>query len=403
MSKKPLTDAAIKALKPKDKMYKTSEGSVPGLQLIVYPTGKKVFRLGYLFNGTEQLITLGGYPEFSLAEARVMALSAKQQVAHGENPAAIKKASKEAVTAQETTFRVMTDRWLSKKQPGWSQVHIDDVKQKLNLHILPAIGSTPMADVTKLQVKQILDRLQAQAKYSTLKKVRNIISQIFRHALAEDAPGVVADWTVQLVNQYTAPEETSKHRAAITTPKEVGALMRAITAYSETSPVVAAALKFSALTFARPGEVRRAEWSEIDLEHELWRIPAAKMKMRQPHLVPLAKQTLAVLEMLRPLTGHSVYLFPAAWGGERPMSEGTVLAALRRMGYTKEQMCAHGFRGMASTLLNESGFNRDWIERQLAHAEQNKVRAAYQHSEFLANRKEMMQWWANRIEKLEMS
>ena len=189
----------------------------------------------------------------------------------------------------------------------------------------------------------------------------------------------------------------------MTMPQEVGALMRAIESYRSTSHLTALALHFSALTFARPGEVRQAEWPEIDWENKLWRIPASKMKLGQPHLVPLARQALEVLGELRQISGHKKYLSPASWGGERPMSEATVLAALRRMGFGQEEMSAHGFRGMASTLLHENSFNHAWIERQLAHSERNKVSAAYNHSEFLADRRKMMQWWADYLDGLRRS
>ena len=214
-----------------------------------------------------------------------------------------------------------------------------------------------------------------------------------------EIPGIEVDWASQLRGkQYSNPEP--KHRAAITTPKDVGKLMRAIEAYRDTSLVTSIAMRFSAFTFCRPGEIRHAEWTEIDWDEKLWRIPGSKMKMGQAHLVPLAKQALELLRELREITGHKKYLFPTTWGSQKPMSEATVLAALRRMDYDKEQMSAHGFRGMAATLLNEKGFNRDWIERQLAHSERNKVRAAYNHSEFLEDRRKMMQWWASYLDEL---
>ena len=240
--------------------------------------------------------------------------------------------------------------------------------------------------------------MQAQNKAVTLKKLRSIISQVFRHALEVEAPGVVADWTTQLRGrQYSRP--IPKHMAALTKPNEVGHLMKSILSYEEISLMTSLALRFSALTFARPGEIRQAEWNEIDWEHTLWRIPAEKMKMRQPHLVPLAEQTLEVLRRLQPITGHGRFLFPSSRSLEQPMSNATVLAAIRRMGFDKEQMSAHGFRGMASTILNERGWNRDWIERQLAHSEKNKVRAAYLHSDFLADRRKMIQAWADLLDK----
>ena len=284
MSRKALTDATLKALKPKKETYKLSDPAIPGLRVAVYPSGKRVFRYVYRFRGKEQLLTLGGYPAFSLAEAREAALKAKNQVERGENPAALKREMKQKPHTH--TFISLANEWLALREQEWSAVHIKDTKQKLDLHIIPAIGNTPMAEISKADTKAILDRLQAQGKAATLQKVRSIISQVFRHALDLEVPGMVADWTSQLRGrQYSRP--TPRHRAALIKPEEVGQLMKAIVAYEETSVITSLALRFSALTFARPGEIRHAEWNEIDFNDTLWRIPAHKMKMRQPHLVPL--------------------------------------------------------------------------------------------------------------------
>ena len=397
----PISDTALKALKPKDRFYKTAVGGdgVGGLHILVFPSGTKVFKLAYHFDGKAKLYTIGKYVEFSLSEARDRAREAKRLIAQGEDPSAIKKRSRTQAKAGTLTFQEVAERWLTLRQTEWSTVHLEDTRQKLSLHVYPVIGVYAIKDVGKVEVRGILDTLQAQKKAPTLKKVRGVVSQILRYAIDTEIPGVEVDWAAQLRGrQYSNPEP--KHRAALTTPKEVGSLMRAIDSYRDTSHLTAMALRFSALTFARPGEIRRAEWSEIDWEKKLWRIPAGKMKMKQPHLVPLARQSLEVLGELQAISGQKKYLFPAFWGGEQPMSEATVLAALRRMGFTKEEMSAHGFRGMASTLLHENGFNHDWIERQLAHSERNKVSAAYNHSEFLADRRVMMQWWGNFLDGL---
>ena len=398
MPAKNLTDSALKAFKPKDRPYKPSDGTIGGLHVVVYSSGKKVFRLTYAFHGKTKTLTIGSYPEISLAEAREKALEAKKQIQHGQDPNEVKKAAKEQPTADATTFRHIASKWLTLRKPEWSPVHFDDTDQKLNLHVLPRLGDIPIAAVSKADIKAILDTLQAQSKFATRKKVNSIISQVMQYALVLDTPGVVADFTQQLKRQYSTPPV--KNRAALTTPAHVGGLMRAIEAYNETSRITAIALKFSALTFCRPGEIRQAEWVEIDLTDNVWRIPESKMKAKQPLIVPLARQTQALLEHLRPLTGHSRYLFPSTRTPERPMSEATITVALRRMNFSKDEMCAHGFRGTASTLLNEKGFNRDWIERQLAHGPKDKVRAAYNHSEFLADRCMMMQWWADYLDEL---
>lgn len=394
MSEK-LTDIKIKSLKPKAKPYTVSDGTIGGLVVAVSTAGKKVFRLKYKFQGKAQQLTLGAYPTFGLADAREMAQAAKKQLAQGKDPATAKQAEKAKTRAGEATFRSVAGEWLASKQRAWSPVHLDDTVKKLELHVLPRFGDKPIAEVAKADIKPVLDTLQAQGKFATLKKVRSIVSQVLRHGIDTEIPGVVADWTTQLQRQYVSPVSRQTHRAAITDPRDVRRLIKAIDSYESTSLLTCLALRFSALTFARPGEIRHAEWSEIDWEAKLWRIPADKMKARKPHVVPLAQQTIAVLEELKPLSGHSKFLFPSVRAAGLPMSEATITAALRRMGYAKDEMCAHGFRGMASTILNENGKNRDWIEMQLAHSPRDAVRFAYNHAEFLKDREKMMQWWAD--------
>ncbi len=389
-----LTDTRLRTLKAKEKPYKVSDGTVGGLHVVVSKVGGKLFRLAYKFDNKHQLLTLGTYPTTTLAEAREKAQAAKKQLAQGVNPASTKRAEKTQIRAASVTFRSVAREWLAFRQPELSQAHWNDTKEKLELHVYPRFGDKAIAEVGKADIKTVLDTLQAQRKFATLKKIRTIVSQILRFAIDREHPGVV-DWAAQLQGQYPNPVSLQKHRAAITDPRQVKDLMLAIEGYAEISLLTCLALKFSALTFCRPGEVRHAEWTEFDFDNTLWRIPAEKMKAKQPHLVPLARQTLAVLEQLKSLSGHTRYLFPSVRTIERPMSEATITGALRRMGFTTEQMCAHGFRGMASSILNEQGVNRDWIERQLAHGPQDKVRAAYNHSEFLDGRRGMMQDWAD--------
>lgn len=402
MTRTILTETKLKSLKPRNKPYKVTDGKVAGMFVAVSTAGGISFRLGYKFDGKHQQLTLGQYPLFSLAEARDLAENARKQIAMGTNPAAAKKAEKTQVQASATTFRMVAGQWFALGQKTWAAVTEDDTHKRLEKYILPALGDQPIADITKDSIKPTLDSLYAQGKLQTLKKVRGTISQILRYAMDTEAPGVEKDWTEQLRRQYPNLTSREKHRAAIIDPRQAKGLMLAIEGYKETSMLTHLALKFSALTFARPGEVRHAEWCEIDWQNELWRIPAEKMKMRQPHFVPLATQTLEVLEQLEQLSGGGKYLFPSVRDASRPMSEATITAALRRMGYGKDEMCAHGFRGMASTLLNEKGQNRDWIERQLAHSASDAVRAAYNHADFLDGRRKMMQFWANYLDKLRM-
>ncbi|MDR3074030.1 MAG: integrase arm-type DNA-binding domain-containing protein, partial [Deltaproteobacteria bacterium] len=332
MPRDTLTDTKVKLLKPRNKPYRASDGTVGGLHVAVSTAGGKVFCLAYRFDGKWRLLRLGAYPVFSLDEARDLAREAKKQLALGVDPAAAKKAERNKILAAATTFRMVAADWLRWRQADLSAVSMDDAIKRLEKHVLPRLGDIPIAAVSKADIKAVLDVLQAQGKYEALKKARHSIAQILRYAIDQEMPGVEVDWTVQLHRQYTSPGARQKHRAAITKPKEIKGLMLAIEAYRESSRVTHLALKFSALTFCRPGEVRHAEWTEIDWDNKLWRIPAEKMKMRQPHLVPLAEQTLEILRELRPMTGHTRYLFPSVRSTERPMSEATVNAAIRRMG-----------------------------------------------------------------------
>ncbi|MDR2605501.1 MAG: integrase arm-type DNA-binding domain-containing protein, partial [Desulfovibrio sp.] len=297
MSEK-LTDTKIRSLKPEAKPYTASDGTVGGMVVAVSTAGKKVFRLKYNFQGKAQQLTLGPYPELSLAEAREMALEARRQIRQGIDPAAAKKAEKAKVKANGQTFQAVAEEWIAAQTPRWSAVHLDDVQKILNLHVFPRIGSQPIASVTKADIKAILDTLQAQGKIPTLKKVRSHISLILRHGIDTEIPGVTVDWTTQLRgSQYQMLRATN--RAAITDPSDARKLMKAIDSYESTSPLTCLALKFSALTFARPGEIRHAEWTEIDWDAKLWRIPANKMKMGKLHVVPLSKQAIDVLEQLK--------------------------------------------------------------------------------------------------------
>ena len=400
MATKTLTDMALKALKPKDKPYKISDGSVPGLIVGISTAGKKVFRLNFLFKKKSQVLTIGGYPELSLTDARKLAWGAKSKIKQGINPCAEKRANRAKAALEGQTFRMLADTWFAKMEPGWSDVHGKDVRQKLDSHILPHIGNKPMADIGKVEVKAILDNLDARGKRPTLKKCRTIISQVFNYALAHDIPGVTIDPTYFFRGKGIFTSHVPKHRAALTKPEDVKRLIKAIFAYKEISAQTCIALKFSALVFLRPGELRRGEWAEMELNDKIWRIPGPRMKNKKMHLVPLPTQALELLEELRPITCHSKYLFPSLRTADRPMSEVCVLVALRSMGFRADEMCAHGFRGTASTRLNEMGYNRDWIECQLAHSERDKVRAAYNHTDFLDDRRKMMQAWADYLWKL---
>jgi integrase len=259
--------------------------------------------------------------------------------------------------------------------------------------VFPWLGKRHINEITAPELLTVLRRVENRGALETAHRINQICGQVFRYAIATGR----AERDISADLKGALPPTRVKHHASITEPKQVGELMRAINSYSG-SFTTAIALKLSAILFVRPGELRQAEWSEIDFENKEWRIPAEKMKMRELHIVPLCKQAISLLEELRPLTGRAKYLFPSVRTDTRPMSNNTINASLRRLGYTKEQMTAHGFRSMASTILNEQGWNRDAIERQLAHSEKDGVRAAYNYAQYLPERKKMMQAWADYLD-----
>lgn len=386
-----LTDTAIRNAKPSDKPRKLTDER--GLFLLVNPNGGKWWRFKYRFGGKEKLLSLGVYPDISLADARERREAARKLVAQNVNPAAVRKEEQAKAAEDALTFRVVALEWYEKKRPGWTEATAYNKLRQLERELLPQLGSVPIKGVTPKIILNAVQRIEDRECHETARRVLQCCGQIFRYAVSADY--VEIDPTPALRGALRAV--AVRHRASITDPKAVGPLLRALWDY-EGSPVVALALRFAPLTFVRPGELRHAEWSEFDEEGAEWRIPASKMKMKAQHIVPLSRQALEILKALRPLTGSGRYLFPSERSAARPMSENTVNGALRRLGYSKEQMTGHGFRSMASTLLNEQGWNKDAIERQLAHAERNSVRAAYNFAEFLPERRRMMQAWADYLD-----
>ena len=375
-----------------------SSGIEEGLYLQLKSVKQPIWRYKYKVPGggkKKNIISLGPLSRVSIKNASELARDARNKVERGIDPALEKKRGHGPEIA--TQFQAAAEKWFAAQVPAWSENHIKDTNQKLQKYILPEIGYYPLSEVSRESVKQILDRLQAEGKHATLKKVKLIISQVLKYGGVEFGLNIV-DHTKQFDRHYVAPKV--KHQAALTRPDDIARLMKDIEAYKSTNFITGLALKFSALTFCRPVEVRYAEWSEIDALQNLWIILASKMKARERHMVPLARQTLELLAELKPVTGHSRFLFPNTRSATRPMSEVTVLAAIRRLGYSKDEMCAHGFRGMASTILNLKGFNKDFIELQLAHKLQNEIRDAYMHTKFLGARREMAQWWADYLDAL---
>ena len=373
-----LTDMAIRQAKPESRKYSLSDGR--GLILEVRPNGQKYWVIRFWKDGKEKRKHIGKYPEMSLKDARIQAVNERSQVFDN------------SVNEEIFTFGAIAQEWLIKRMADKKPSYVRTINIRLNKYILPELKDTPINEITSGTILKLCRRIEARGTIETAARVKVVIGQIFKYAIATDR--AENDPTTALAGALES--RTPKHMAAITNPSEIAILMRNINSYPHA--VVRCALKFSALVFCRPGEIRHAEWTEIDFEAKEWRIPAEKMKMKRVHIVPLATQTIELLRFLQELTGRSKWLFPSARMDGRPMSENTVRVALRSMGYTNDDMTAHGFRGMASTRLNEMGWPPDVIERQLAHAERNSVRAAYNHAEYLPERRKMMQAWADYLD-----
>jgi integrase len=392
-----LTDIAVKHAKPETKARKLFDER--GLYLLVTPDGGRWWRLKYRFQGKEKLLSLGVYPDVGLRQARERRDEARRLVAAGVDPSAERQAAKANLIAAEQhardSFELVALEWFQKFTPNWVPTHAHTIIRRLEANLFPWIGSRQIAEISAPELLEVLRRIEARGAVSTAHRVKQICGQVFRYAIAT---GRASRDPSSDLRGALAPER-ERHFGALTNPSDVAALARAIDGYRG-SFVVRCALRFTALTFARPGEIRRAEWTEIDLDEALWRIPAARMKMRREHLVPLARQATGLLRELHPLTGSGRYIFPNGRTLSRPMSENAILAALHSMGYERGQMTAHGFRTIASTLLNEQGWSADAIERQLAHAERDEVRGAYNRAAYMTERRKMMQAWADYLDGL---
>ncbi len=386
----PLTDTTIRNAKPGAKPKRLFDSG--GLYLEVSPSGSKLWRLKYRIAKREKRLAFGIYPEVSLKDARVKRDDARKLLAAGIDPSEHRKVAQQQ---DANGFEAVAREWFTKFSPSWSPDHAERVIRRLERDIFPWIGPRPIGNVTAPELLTALRRVESRGVVETAHRAMQNCSQVFRYAVATGR--AERDPTADL--RGALPPVKGNHFASITEPKAIGELLRAINGY-QGSFATQCALRLAPLVFVRPGELRRAEWIEFDLDAAEWRIPASKMKMRVIHVVPLSSQAVSILRELYPLTGTGKYVFPGTRGKDRPMSENTVLAALRRMGYGTNDMTGHGFRSMASTILNEQGWNRDAIERQLAHAERDNVRAAYNYAEHLPERRKMMQQWADYLDKL---
>lgn len=386
-----LTITQIRNAKYGQGKHKMFDGG--GLYLELAKSGSKLWRYKYRYLGKEKRLALGRFPETSLKQAREKHLQARKLLDQGIDPGVAKKmANKVALAA---SFAIVANEWLCKQANKWSQSTHDKTLSRLEKYIYPWLGNKPITDITAPDLLVCLRRIEQGGIIETAHRVRTACGQVFRYAIATGRAD--RDPTADLKGALT-PRKV-EHLATITDEKQIGGLLRAIETY-QGQIITRWALQLAPYLFVRPGELRKAEWSEIDFEAALWRIPANKMKMRRIHLVPLSRQAISILKDTELLTGRSQYVFHSVRTNRRPMSENTVTGALRRLGYPSGTMTGHGFRAMASTRLHEMGWNTDIIERQLAHKDPNEIRAAYNHAEHLPERKRMMQAWADYLDGL---
>ena len=390
-----LNHIQITNAKPRDKAYKLADSD--GLYLFIQPNGTKLWRMNYRHLGRQKTLYFGAWPEVGIAAARQLRDNAREQIAAGLDPAAEKRIDTLArKVAADNTFKTIAEEWVAKNErEGRAPITLDKIRWLLGM-AYPMIGTLPISKITPQEVLAVLRKVEATGRYESARRMRSVLSRMFRYGIATARAD--RDVAVDLRGALITPKV--QHLAAITTPKEAGGLLRAIEGYTG-HEITAIALRLSPHLFVRPGELRSAEWTEFDTQGAVWSLSAEKMKMRRPHRVPLSRQVLDMLEELHALTGDGRFLFPSFRSPKQCMSENTVNAALRRLGYSQEEMTAHGFRAMAATLLNEMGiWNPDAIEKQLAHLDTSMVRRAYTRGEYWDERVKMMQHWSDYLEQL---
>lgn len=388
-----LTDVAIRNAKPADKPYKLTDSG--GLYLLVQSAGK-YWRMNYRYLGKQKTLAIGVYPEISLADARIKRDKARELLAKDIDPSLVKRVTKQAKKhSHENTFQTIALEWHIKQSTTWAESTSANIKRCLEMDIFPWLGDRPIMEITAPELLTVLRKIESRGAHEKAQRTREYVGRVFRYAIQTGR--AERDPSGDLRGALTPVK--AEHHASIIDPKAIGALLRAINGF-QGSFITKCALQLAPLVFVRPGELRHAEWAEIDFDKKEWRIPGHKMKMKEQHIVPLSRQAIEILEAIQPFTGNGKFIFPSIRSTNRPMSENTINAALRRMGYDKDEMTGHGFRSMASTLLHEHGWPHEAIERQLAHAERNKVSAAYNFSSHLPRRREMMAWWADYLDEL---
>lgn len=391
----PITDTAIRRAKPRAKPYKMFDTG--GLFLLVAPNGGKWWRFKYRFANKEKLLSLGVYPAVSLKDARDRRDEERKKLANMVDPSVNRQAVKAAwENNQANSFEIVAREWIGKKSTIWSESNTKKTTRRLEVDVFPWLGQRPIADITPPELLSVLRRTENRGAIDTAHRVLQTCGEIFRYAIATGR--AIRDPAADLRGALSPVK--GGHFAAITEPKAVGALLRAMDGY-QGGVITRCALRLAPLVFVRPGELRRAEWIEVDLDGATWSIPGERMKMGEAHIVPLSRQAIEILKELQPLTGRSPYVFPSSLAHTRPMSDNAILSALRRMGIGKDEMTGHGFRAMARTVLDEVLHVRpDYIEHQLAHAVRDPNGRAYNRTAHLPERRKMMQDWADYLDKL---
>jgi integrase len=387
-----LSHFAITKARPKEKPYKLSDGA--GLHLLIESNGSKLWRFRYRFAGRENMLTFGAYPIVSLAEAREKRDEARRLLVAGTDPSAKRKQEKTgATTVTKNTFGAIADEVLANKEANEAASSTLDKNRWLLKDLAAPLANRPISEITAAEILQLLKRMETSGRRETARRLRGLIGSVFRYAIV--TLRATSDPTIATHGALLAPKVN--HRAAIIDETQLGGLMRAIDDY-DGWPTVAAALKFTALTFARPGEVRGATRKEFDFEKAIWKISEERTKMRRPHEVPLSRQAIELLQSIWTLSDYGDLVFPSIRSNRLPLSENALNSALRRMGYTKEEMTAHGFRASASTILNSRGCNPDVIEAALGHQDENEIRRVYNRAKYWPERVELMQAWADLLD-----
>ncbi|MCY1295058.1 Prophage integrase IntA [compost metagenome] len=388
----PLTDSAVRTAKPREKLYRLSD--TQGLCLEITTTGSKLWRFRYRFAGKPKMISLGAYPEVTLAKARELRTAARSLVADGVDPSLHKQAEKRAREAESYTFEKLAEEWYAYNSPRWAEATAYKARLYLDNDIIPAIGKRPAAEITRPDLVDLVRKVEARGTLNAAGKIRQWLNQVFRFGLAK---GVVEANPATDLDVVAAHAPRARHHPHVPL-SEIPELLEKLSAAACDLPT-RVAIRLLLITGVRPGELRNAPWAEFDLQAGTWTIPAARMKARRPHIVPLPTQAVALLRELEELTGRYPLAFAGRHNPDRSMSENTINKALRLIGYEGRQT-GHGFRHLLSTELNGRGYNRDWIERQLAHGDKDEIRDTYNHANYLEQRREMMQAWADSIDAL---